>query len=90
MKLALITEVWQMVKESVISTDRHQVAENLVTILIDNDYSPAEIKTAFRDDYDVTTALKYHVDDAVAIDDEDDIESDYYDDYDSDEDDEYS
>lgn len=87
MKLSLIVEVWQMVKESIISTDRDTVAENLVTILIDNDYSPAEIKSAFRDDYDVASALKYHVDDAVDL--EDDVEEDdFYEDYDDQEDDE--
>lgn len=88
MKLALITEVWQMVKESIISTDRDTVAENLVTILIDNDYSPAEIKSAFRDDYDVASALKYHVDDAIDLEDDVDQEEDFYEDYGDQEDDE--
>ena len=70
MKLDVIAEVWAMMKESVIATDRDTVAENLVTILIDHDFSPSQIRSAFRDDPDVTTAIKYHVDDAVDLEEE--------------------
>jgi len=62
MELDIIVEVWKMVRESIISSDRYSVAENLVTILIDSDFSPVEIKSAFRGDGDVIEALKYHVD----------------------------
>ena len=84
MKLDVIAEVWLMMKDSILSTDRDTVAENLVGILIDNDYSPAEIKSAFRGDYDVSTALKEYVDDAVEFEDED--EETEYEEYDEDED----
>jgi 2',3'-cyclic-nucleotide 2'-phosphodiesterase (5'-nucleotidase family) len=56
-----------MMKESVVITDRETVAENLVAILIDNDHSAADIRSAFRDDSDVIAALKYHLDDAVGF-----------------------
>jgi len=90
MKLALITEVWHMMKESVVVTDRETVAENLVAILIDNDHSATDIRSAFRDDSDVIAALKYHLDDAVGFD--EDEEADYdddLDDYAEDDDEEY-
>jgi hypothetical protein len=80
MKLATIVEVWHMMKESVVATDRETVAENLVAILIDNDHSAADIRSAFRDDTDVIAALKYHLDDAVGFD--EDEEAAYDDDFD--------
>jgi len=83
MKLDVISEVWLMMKDSILSTDRDTVAENLVGILIDNDFSPSEIRTAFRGDYDVSTALKEYVDDAVEFEDEEEPE---YEEYDEDED----
>jgi hypothetical protein len=84
MKLDVISEVWLMMRDSILSTDRDTVAENLVGILIDNDYSPSDIKSAFRGDYDVTTALKVYVDDAVEFEDEE--EDPEYEEYDEDED----
>ena len=81
MKLALIAEVWYMMKESVIATDRDTVAENLVSILIDNDHSAAEIRSAFREDSDVISALKYHIDDAIEFEEDDEVD---YDDFDED------
>ena len=80
MKLAPLVEVWHMMKESVVTTDRETVAENLVAILIDNDYSATDIRSAFRDDSDVIAALKYHLDDAMGF--EEDDEADYDDDFD--------
>jgi hypothetical protein len=81
MKLALIAEVWYMMKESVIATDRDTVAENLVSILIDSDHSAAEIRSAFREDSDVISALKYHIDDAIEFEEDDEVD---YDDFDED------
>ena len=92
MKLAPIVEVWHMMKESVVITDRETVAENLVAILIDSDYSAADIRSAFREDSDVITALKYHLDDAMGFDeDEEAAYDDDYEDYEdyTDEDEEY-
>lgn len=85
MKLDVIAEIWHMTKDSILSTDRDTIAENLVGILIDNDYSPSDIKSAFRGDYDVSTALKVYVDDAGGLDD-DDFEESEYEEYEEDED----
>jgi hypothetical protein len=82
MKLDVISEVWLMMRDSILSTDRDTVAENLVGILIDNDYSPSDIREAFRGDYDITVALKDYVEDAVEFE-EDEAE---YEEYEEDED----
>jgi hypothetical protein len=84
MKLDVISEVWNMAKDSILSTDRDTVAENLVGILIDNDFSPNDIKSAFRGDYDVIAALKVYVDDAGVFEDEDESEYEEYDEEDLD------
>jgi hypothetical protein len=78
MKLELIAEIWNMTKDSLMANDRDAIAENLIGILIDHDFSPAEIKSVFRDDYDITSALKSHVEDAVEFE-EDEAEYEEYD-----------
>jgi hypothetical protein len=80
MKLDVIAEIWSMTKESILSTDRDTVAENLVGILIDHDFTSAEIKSAFRGDYDVTTALKEYLADIGEFEDEEDAEYEEYED----------
>jgi hypothetical protein len=86
MKLDIIAEIWNMTRDSILSTDRDSIAENMVGILIDNDYSPSDIKSAFRGDYDVMTALKTYVDDSGAIE-EDEAEYEEYEEEYEDEDD---
>jgi len=85
MRLDVIAEIWNMVKDSILSNDRDAVAENLVGILIENDYSPGDIKSAFRDDYDVSTALKVYVEDAIEFEEESEYEE-YEEDIDYDDD----
>ena len=89
MKLDIIAEVWSMAKESIIVTDRDSVAENLVTILIDHDFSPRDIKSAFADDPYVSQALKDHVDDAIDFEDDDLEYEEYEEDFDIDDDEDY-
>jgi hypothetical protein len=85
MKLDVIAEIWNMTRDSILSTDRDSIAENMVGILIDNDYSPSDIKSAFRGDYDVMTALKTYVDDSGALED-DEIEYEEYEEYEDEDD----
>jgi hypothetical protein len=85
MAVNLANEVWQEIKRYVNGMDRAEAAESLVSVLIDNDISAEEIKTAFKSDSEVKQALKQYLDDHA--DEEDD---DYDDDYDDeDEDDDY-
>jgi pyrroloquinoline quinone (PQQ) biosynthesis protein C len=84
MAAELANEVWQEIKRYVNGMDRAEAAEALVSVLIDNDVSAEEIKSAFKSDSEVKQALKQYLDDHAEEDDEDDE-----DDYDDEEDDDY-
>lgn len=91
MSLLLVAEMWSAVKESIISSDRSVVADNVISMLIDHDISPDEIRKAFRGEGDIIDALKYYMDSedwSTSDDDEDELEDDdlYFDDEDDDED----
>ena len=85
MAAELANEVWQEIKRYVNGMDRAEAAEALVGVLIDNDVSAEEIKSAFKSDSEVKQALKQYLDDHADAEDEDDD----YDDYEEDEDDDY-
>lgn len=88
MAVNLANEVWQELKRYVNTVDRAEAAESLVSVLIDNDVSAEEIKSAFKSDSEVKQALKQYLDDHAE--DYDDEEDEDYDDYDDeDEDDDY-
>ena len=86
MAVNLANEVWQEIKRYVNGMDRAEAAEALVSVLIDNDISAEEIKSAFKSDSEVKQALKQYLDDHA---DSDEDEDDYDDNYDEEEDDEY-
>ena len=83
MAVELANEVWQELKRYVNTVDRADAAESLVSVLIDNDISAEEIKSAFKSDSEVKQALKQYLDDHA----DDDYDEEDYDD--DDEDDEY-
>lgn len=84
MPVFMANEVWQEVKRYVQQQDRADAADALVSVLIDNDVSPEEIKDTFKGDSEVKRALQSYIDDHQ------DDEDDDYDDYDDeDEDDDY-
>jgi hypothetical protein len=80
----LANEVWQEIKRYVNGMDRAEAAEALVSVLIDNDVSAEEIKTAFKSDSEVKQALKQYLDDHA--DEEDDYDDDEYDNEEEDDD----
>ena len=87
MSLMLVVEMWSVVKESIISSDLSIVAENIITMLIDNDVSADEIHRAFRGEGVVIDALKSYIysdEDIWSDEDELDVELDYVDDDDDD------
>jgi hypothetical protein len=84
MAVNLANEVWQELKRYVNGMDRAEAAEALVSVLIDNDVSAEEIKTAFKSDSEVKQALKQYLDDHVDEDDYEEEDDDY-----EEEDDEY-
>lgn len=71
MSLALVAEMWLAVKESIISSDRSVVADNVISMLIDHDIGPDEIRKAFRGEGDIIDALKYYMDSEEWSNDED-------------------
>jgi len=56
MKLDLITDVWEVLREHIDMSDRPD-ADTLVNFLMDNNYEVEDIKDAFKDK-DITKALK--------------------------------
>lgn len=89
MSLMLVTEMWSVVKDSIISSDRSMVADNIVTMLIDNDVDADDIRRAFRGEGVVIDALKSYIDSDVdewTEDDNLDIDIDYIDDDNGDDD----
>jgi hypothetical protein len=89
MKLDIIAEIWNMTRDSILANDRDAIAENLVGILIDHDFSASEIQSTFREDYDIITALKAYVEDAVEFEEEESDYEEYEDEDDSYNDDEW-
>jgi hypothetical protein len=60
MSLALINEIWKTLKPSLDAGNvADEAAETLVNYLIEEDYSPAEIKHTFRGDRDIKDALEF-------------------------------
>ena len=57
MKLDLITEVWEVLREHIDLNDRGEAADTLVNFLMDNNYEVEDIKESFKDK-DITKALK--------------------------------
>jgi len=84
MPVFMANEVWQEVKRYVQQVDRADAAEALVSVLIDNDVSPEEIRDTFKGDSEVKRALQSYIDDHQDDDDDDDYDDDY-----DDEDDDY-
>jgi adenosylcobinamide amidohydrolase len=90
MSLPLINEIWKLLKTSIEAGDTDGAAETLVNYLVEEDYSPAEIKQTFRGDKDIKDALDFFMEtpeDGLVHeydDDLDDEDYDYYDDDDAD------
>ena len=93
MSLSVINEIWKLLKPSLeAGTVAEEAAETLVNYLIDEDYSPNEIKQAFRGDAYIKSALEFFLetpDQGYKLDEE---EEDPFDDYHSfdDEDDDWN
>lgn len=75
--LTAIAEIWTIVSESISDEDRESIAENVVAVLIDHDYSLDDIKYEFENDADIINAVKYYSDDEVWPDEDEDYDVDY-------------
>jgi hypothetical protein len=57
MSVELASEIWTEIKRHINSVDRNDAAETMVSVLIDNDVSAEEIKSAFKGDAEIKRAL---------------------------------
>ena len=94
MSLLIVNEIWKLLKPNLeAGTVAEEAADNLVNYLIDENYSPNEIKQAFRGDAYIKRALEFFIetpDQGYKLDEE---EIDLYDEnhlFDDDEDDDWN
>lgn len=76
MAVDLAHDLWQELKRYIPQVDRHEAADVLVNLLIDNDYDAEEIRVGFKGDNDVKKSLQSYLDDI-----EDDLDEEEDDDY---------
>ena len=79
MAVDLAHDLWQEIKRYVSVVDRHDAADAVVSLLIDNDYDAGQIKDAFKGDSDIKRALQSYLNDAVDDEDLDEEDEDEYD-----------
>lgn len=81
MAVDLAHDLWQELKRYISTVDRHEAADTLVNLLIDNDYDAENIRDAFKGDNDVKRALQSYLDDIGEEDLDEEDEDDYDDSY---------
>lgn len=82
MNVDLASVIWDELKRYINTVDRAEAAENLVSVLIDNDCDPEDIKDVFKGDNHIKNALAGYLNT-----DEEEYEEEYVDDEDYDDDD---
>jgi len=63
MPAMIASEIWNEIKRFVPEMDRAEVADTIVSVLIDNDIDVEDIKAAFKSDSDIKQALQSYLDD---------------------------
>jgi len=76
----LASIIWEELKRYINTVDRADAAENFVSILVDNDFDPKDIKSAFGNDKDIKNALTSYFEE------EEDEEEEYDEEYNEDDD----
>lgn len=79
MPITVAKELWGELKRYVNTVDREEAAETVVSVLIDNDIDPEDIKTEFKSDADIKRALTHYLKDQEEEEEDDDYEEDDYD-----------
>lgn len=59
---SIASEIWGELRRFVNTVDREEAAETVVSILIDNDSDPEDIRNAFKGDSDIKRALASYLD----------------------------
>lgn len=81
MRLDVISEVWDALREHIDLSERDDAADTLVNFLIDNNYEIDDIKDAFKDK-DITKALKGYAEEHFQEDDYEEFEEEDLDEWD--------
>ena len=81
MSVELSSEIWNELRRYINTVDREEAAEVLVSVLVDNDVAPDDIRDMYKGDKDVKSALAAYIKDLS--DDPDEEEYDEDDDYES-------
>jgi hypothetical protein len=82
MSVELSKEIWDELKRYVNPQDRDEAAETLVSVLIDNDCDAADIKSTFKNDPGVKSALASYLKDHEEVDEEEYEDEDFEEDED--------
>tara|TARA_R110000803_G_scaffold27578_5_gene64399 strand:+ start:42 stop:296 length:255 start_codon:yes stop_codon:yes gene_type:complete len=78
MSVELSSEIWNELKRYINTVDRQEAAEVLVSVLVDNDVAPDDIREIYKGDKDVKAALAAYIKDL-----DDEPEEEEYDDDDN-------
>ena len=74
MSVELASEIWREIKRHINSVDRNDAAETMVSVLIDNDVSAEEIKSAFKGDAEIKRALSDYLKEEEDLDEEEEFD----------------
>ena len=80
MAVDLAHDLWSELKRYISSVDRHDAADTVINLLIDNDCDAEQIREAFKGDNDIKRALQIYLDDEAEQEDLDEEDQDDYDD----------
>jgi len=84
MSVELSSEIWNELRRYINTVDREEAAEVLVSVLVDNDVDPDDIRDMYKGDKEVKVALAAYIKDLS-----DDPDEEEYDDEDDDNESEY-
>lgn len=74
MSIEVVAELWKAIKVDLEFNSVESAADSLVNVLIDYDYTPADIKAEFKRDKEVMDALDSYLDDHPE---DEDMDADY-------------
>lgn len=84
--MELSSEIWNELRRYINTVDREEAAEVLVSVLVDNDVDPDDIRDMYKGDKEVKVALAAYIkdlsddpDEEEEYDEDDDNESEYED-----------
>lgn len=60
MSIQLVSQIWNLVSDSIPYNDRDQIAETFVGLLVEHGFDLAEIRQEFEWDQEIVQAVKYH------------------------------